>query len=448
MSTNLEFYRKQAKALLKSAQAGNAESLERIARQTGRTTPLQLHHAQLTIAREQGFASWPRFRSSNVDHITEFIDAAVSSRKRAEELLTAHPELATNTGFYAALVLGNAKQIARELKTAPELATAKSGPQNCEPILYVCFSRLANKPGLAQTAQILLSHGADPNTVYKEDGHTLPCLYAATGLNNNPALGDVLLNAGANPNDGESLYHSTEHADLTCLKLLLRHGAKPAGSNALKHMLDREDMEGLDLLLNAGADPNEVNGRNETALHWAAWRERTPAIIGKLLDHGANPQTRRDDGRTAYAIAVQTGQADVVQFMETRGAATEVSALDRALGEPIPQSVPLDPANHRLLPDLTASHRTAAVRALLEAGAPLDARGELGATALHWACWKGYADLVELLLQRGAPLDIEDEQFHADPAGWLDHGRENCGEPGGDYAAVESLLNQARKTIY
>ncbi|HEY6990436.1 MAG TPA: hypothetical protein VH369_18725 [Bryobacteraceae bacterium] len=61
-------------------------------------------------------------------------------------------------------------------------------------------------------------------------------LYAAIGLNNNPALGRVLLAAGARPDDGESVYHSTEHPDLVCMRLLFEYGASLRGTNALKHM--------------------------------------------------------------------------------------------------------------------------------------------------------------------------------------------------------------------
>jgi hypothetical protein len=92
------------------------------------------------------------------------------------------------------------------------------------------------------------------------------------------------------------------------------------------------------------------------------------------------------------------------------------------------------------LPDLASTHSVAAVRSLLAAGLPVDARGEAGATALHWSCWKGYADLVELLLAHGASLTVEDEEYHATPAGWFGHGVHNCHEDGGDYAAVARLL--------
>src|ERR1039457_2917261 len=278
-----EYYRKQAKALLKAARSGDPASLERLSRHPTNYDPAapKLHDAQLTIAREQGFASWPRFRTfilqSGLDDqglAATFIDTALSDLRQAEEILAAHPQIA-GAGFYVALVLGDWQRVERAVTETPALATGRSGPQNLEPLLYVCFSRFADgmssRAGdLAETARILLRHGADPNAAFiPEDlpDNSLSCLYAATGLNNNPALALALLEAGANPNDSESLYHSTEHRDLACMNLLLRHGATPAGTNALKHMLDREDMEGLQLLLAAGANPNEVNHRGETALH-------------------------------------------------------------------------------------------------------------------------------------------------------------------------------------
>jgi hypothetical protein len=119
--------------------------------------------------------------------------------------------------------------------------------------------------------------------------------------------------------------------------------------------------------------------------------------------------------------------------------------LDRLLAAH--PDIAASPGAGRVLPDFTASHRTAAVRVLLAAGLPVDARGDLGGTALHWACWKGYADLVEILLSHGATLTIEDQQFHGTPPGWFGHGVQNCNEPGGDYPQVARLLIVAGATI-
>ena len=242
---------------------------------------------------------------------------------------------------------------------------------------------------------------------------------------------------------------------MACVKLLLEHGATPAGTNALKHMLDRVHPEGLRLSLAAGADPNEINQRGETALHWAVWRGRGAQAIALLVDRGAALDARRNDGRTAYAMAVHSGQTEIAALLEARGAKTDLAALDQFMGAcaaadagqldhllaEAPRIAVL-PGDERLLPDLASVHRTPAVRALLAAGIPADARGELGATALHWACWKGYADLVKLLLDHGASATIEDGQFHGTPPGWYAHGLQNCAEHDGDYPQVERLLRE------
>ncbi|HSS96693.1 MAG TPA: ankyrin repeat domain-containing protein, partial [Terriglobales bacterium] len=327
---------------------------------------------------------------------------------------------------------------------------------NCQPLIYSCFSRYANARStrvsqIVETVKVLLRHGANPNTsIILEDFPNMPlsCLYAATGLNNNADLASLLLEAGANPNDGESLYHATEHPDLACMKLLLRYGAEPNEANALKHTLDREDSEGIQILLDAEADPNYSNERGDTALHWAVWRGRSVKIITMLLDRGADINAKRKDGRTPYALAVLGGQQEMATFLKSRGANTDLSELDQfvaastnfAQQPTAPSNISALPEYEHLVPHLAAVHNTAAVRGLLATGFPVDARGEHGGTALHWACWKGYADLVKLLLEHHASLDIQDQSFHAPPSGWLHHGTQNCGEPGGDYAEVATLL--------
>jgi ankyrin repeat protein len=56
---------------------------------------------------------------------------------------------------------------------------------------------------------------------------------------------------------------------------------------------------------------------------------------------------------------------------------------------------------------------------LLESGAEIDAlEGESRSTPLHWAAEAGNADIVRLLLARGASLEIRDAWFGLTPLGW------------------------------
>jgi ankyrin repeat protein len=385
-----------------------------------------------------------------------FLDVATEDWRRAEALRRDAPAAESP---YHALVLGDADAVVRALDDGRLDLAAAAGPLTWAPLVYVCFSRYAQPDspraaGILETARRLLARGADPNAAFALPRHPewpLPCLYGATGYNNNVDLARLLVDAGARLDDTESVYHSTEHPDLACLRFLLARGAR-VEPGALKHMLDREDVEGTTLMLDAGADPNAANERGETALHWAVWRDRSPAIVRLLLARGAAVDARRIDGRTAYAMAVLFGRRAAADTLRDAGADTALSAVDRyldasaaaeAAGTGPPPPPPLGAADAHLLPDLANRSHAAGVRALLAAGAGVGERGEHGATALHFACWNGADALVAELLARGADTTIEDHTFRATPAGWLLHGAQFCPEPRGDYAAALRALMAA-----
>ncbi len=77
---------------------------------------------------------------------------------------------------------------------------------------------------------LLLAAGADPNTsVPLPDGHgRIPALYFPAVSNNLP-VARVLLAHGANPTDGESVYHAAQHNHRDMLQLLAEHGADLSG---------------------------------------------------------------------------------------------------------------------------------------------------------------------------------------------------------------------------
>jgi hypothetical protein len=64
------------------------------------------------------------------------------------------------------------------------------------------------------------------------------------------------------------------------------------------------------------------------------------------------------------------------------------------------------------------THHSTLLHFLIERGIDIGERHR-GETALHVAAYGGHADVVSLLLTRGAPLTAEDEVWGGTPLGWV-----------------------------
>jgi ankyrin repeat protein len=245
-----------------------------------------------------------------------FVLAATEGRRtHAERLLAAQPEIERDP--WARLVLG------RGWEGDPN---ERGGPRGWPPLLYVCHSCFAS-PALARE---LLVRGADPNARFRNEHGEMSALYGAAGVLHDPELTLILLEAGADPDDGESVYHATEAESPKCLRLLLEHGAETRGTNALAHALDGDRLEAVRLLLKAGADPSE----GALVAH-AVRRGRGPEFLRLLAEHGADVdrpggETWRGDVplRTPYQHAILRGRTDSAEALAELGASTEVDPAD------------------------------------------------------------------------------------------------------------------------
>jgi ankyrin repeat protein len=403
---------------------------------------------------------------SNLETITAFLHAASDGEmETAKKLLADDPSIA-QANIYTASLLGEADVVESLLKQDPSVATAKGGPRDWPPLLYACFSLFhkedpSRAEGIVRTAKLLLDNGADPNTFYEDDrfpDNPLPALYGATGHSNNPALGRVLLEAGANPNDNESLYHSSEHSDHVCMKLLFEFGIKPEKTNALKRNLDFDDLEGARLLLEYGLDPNEYI---PTALHHAIIRGRGGEFVDLLVKHGVNLEARDEKGQTAYELACRFGNRSAMEALARHGANTDLSPVDqfiaacaradeaavRAILAEQPDFVStLAMGDRRVMADMAMFNNAEAVRLMLEIGMDVAAPGDHHATPLHWASWHGHKEIVDVLLKYNPPLEAVDGSFGGTPLGWAGHGSVNCEGSQGDYVGiVKSLLAAGAK---
>ncbi|MBZ4240869.1 hypothetical protein LAN32_20775, partial [Mycobacterium tuberculosis] len=164
-----------------------------------------------------------------------------------------------------------------------------------------------------------------------DEAGPLSALYGAAGVNRDPVLTAMLLEAGADPNDGESLYHSVEKP--ACTRALLEHGARVGGTNALRRTFDMHDADALELLLAHGGDPNEPPGPG-LAQTWGAPLLRAIGVrcsarhVAALLAAGADPGARTPTGVSAYRLAMQAGLSDVAALLRAAGAEETLDAAD------------------------------------------------------------------------------------------------------------------------
>lgn len=458
-----DFYRRDAKALLKAAQAGDVAALGRFRAHhpKGEAGAEALHDAQWVVAREHGYRSWPSFIEAVTEAgaggatFAEWLDAALWPGRLAgaQAILRRNPRFATDD-LVGACVAGDAAAAARHLAADAAAARAPAGPRGWPPLLYLCFSRFlgdpARRPGLHEIARRLLALGADPNASWRNAGDEADeaALYGAAGIAGDAVLAAMLLEAGADPDDGETLYHVSELADRTCLALVLRHSRKPANvSYCLRRKLDFEDVEGARLFLDHGADPN-VPGRGGTALHHAIDRGRSVAVIGLLLERGADPEAVDGAGISAYALARRLGRTDLADLMLAHGASGRLTPRDQALAELAAGGAgTVEPAaDAGLLAVAVRNGDLTVTRRLLDAGFDIGVRHE-GMEPLHWAAWFGNAAMVRLLLERGAPLEARNA-YGGTPLGTAVYGSTHCHSPTGGSTAAGDAADPAREARY
>lgn len=103
----------------------------------------------------------------------------------------------------------------------------------------------------------------------------------------------------------------------------------------------------------------------------------------------------------------------------------------------------LSPEERRKIADAAQANNVRAVRLMLAAGWPVDARGQHDATPLHWAAFNGNAEIVREILRHNPPLNARGDQFNSPPVGWAIHGSKNTWHRAtADYGGtVELLLN-------
>lgn len=472
---NLEQYKKQAKELARDCAAGLPAALTRLRRHHLRHRDVKmdlpcsiaLADAQLVIAREHNFASWPKFaahieklrmiRSMELltDPASTFVEVAsvdlhgwhaTGTTDYADMMIARYPKVAT-ANIYAAAVLGDEATVRSFITRDGSLATSKGGPHDWDALIYLCFSRYlrldkSRSDGFTATARVLLEAGADANACWWDTIDDPPrrvpesAIYGAAGLAQHPGVTQLLLTHGADPNDEETPYHVAEGSNNTVLQILLESGRFNQRSLAtlLARKADWHEQQGMQLALQHGADPNYQTTWKTTPFQHSIHRDNGISMIEMLLDYRANPYLRNiKTGQNALQMAAHHGRGDILHLLGNRGfdlrfeqpldeliaaCATANLAIARSVLSERPTLFDqVLREGGALLARFAGINNLPGIRCLLDLGIPVDVVWPEGdpffdeaknSTALHVAAWRGNHDVVHELISRGASVNATD----------------------------------------
>jgi hypothetical protein len=357
---DLEYERKQAKQLLRAAKRGDAEALTRVRAQdrslaSKSAEDLKLADAQLAVAREYGFRSWPLL----VRYYETF------DRHRRSRI---HPNRRTGREFY-------------ENQPATLLAEHRDKRQWTGAMLGSFVPRLY---GLS------IDHVFASEVTVDEARLVVARMFGCGSWNELMEVADA------------EVVDRWRDADPEHRKTLVRK--ESLEERLLGHIGMRMQPARVEELLAQGADPAWAAPNGYTVLEHAVLRYWN----GDAVDVLAKRVTPRD---TAFVAA---GLGDVTRlrrFFDRSGKLTAKARRQRpdlmALGAHVQQCMP-EPSDEWLLWELAIpaafNGRAATFDLLLERGFPIDFNPS--GTLLALAVGNGLLPVVELLVSRGASPDV------------------------------------------
>jgi ankyrin repeat protein len=176
---------------------------------------------------------------------------------------------------------------------------------------------------------------------------------------------------------------------------------KGGGATAL--MLAAPDAEKMKMLLDRGANADARAKNRYSALLVAAQYPGSGAAMNLLLDHGAKVRLPKGQGAPLFNafpifLAAFSGNAGIVGRLHKEGDLVDDKMNVFGMFQLTP------------LLQLATTHRTDAVRALLDAGAKVDEADDDGITVLSWAAIGNRVDMARLLIERGADVNHVDKK--------------------------------------
>uniref|UniRef100_A0A8C9EV64 K Homology domain-containing protein n=1 Tax=Pavo cristatus TaxID=9049 RepID=A0A8C9EV64_PAVCR len=219
---------------------------------------------------------------------------------------------------------------------------------------------------------------------------------------------DLLLARGANKehrnvSDYTPLSLAASGGYVNIIKILLNAGAEinsrtgsKLGISPLMLAAMNGHVPAVKLLLDMGSDINaQIETNRNTALTLACFQGRAE-VVSLLLDRKANVEHRAKTGLTPLMEAASGGYAEVGRVLLDKGADVNAppvpSSRDTAL------TIAADKGHYKFC------------ELLINRGAHIDVRNKKGNTPLWLAANGGHYDVVQLLVQAGADVDAADNR--------------------------------------
>lgn len=318
-----------------------------------------------------------------------------------------------NAASVAALIAAGAKVEARESaheQTALMWAAAEAHPDAVQVLLDAGADVGARSRTYAQTVtgeQTQRAGREELNYTTLRGGST-PLLFAAR-------VGDArsttaLLKAGANPNDRfpngmTALIEASYSGHPGVAGVLLEHGADPndaaIGFTALHAAVLRSDLDLVKTLLAHGASPNPVMTKG-TPIRRNTTDYNLPATL---------------IGATPYLLAAKFLEPEIMRLLAARDADTTLTLPDGTTAIMLAAGVgAIADGNRRGVAVLDGGRMeapgavTTSVVAALELGADVNRVNASGDTALHAAAGQGDDGVVQLLVSKGADLNVKNKR--------------------------------------
>jgi uncharacterized protein len=291
--------------------------------------------------------------------------------------------------------------------------------------------------GNLETVRALLAAKADPNAKDTKAGQTA-LMWAAQ--QRQTAVVEELLRNGADVQIASTsgftpLMFSAQQGDVDTARVLLAAGAKinEAQKNTkLTPLIIASAMvhtRMVEFLLNNGADPNAVEWMGYSSLAWVvrdshygidqANKEKIVDIVKALLAHGANANFRMNNeksktindvsitGATPLLLAAEVNNTAAVKALMDAGADPKIPTVQGTTALAMAAGAGTDIQRMRSPEERAAAIET--VKLLVEkGGVDVNTPGQYGWTALHAAAYQGLTDVISYLVSKGADVNQMD----------------------------------------